>query len=166
MIVQISPELMAAVGATTATEFPDKLSAFIAESTKAKSSMLTLEALATRIEALEKKPTAEAVAGITEARVTEIVTAALANDTTKATIKAEASKVFLDAGAATGTHPVKPSPANPTPTANATADLIKAGKYEEAYAGDKALQAEFTDAKNFAAYAKANAAGQIRISNK
>lgn len=80
-------------------------------------------------------------------------------------VKELASLSAATALGSAGFQPVSPagqSEPDPAPAAQADA-LIAAGKYEEAWQASDALKAEFSSAKIFAAYTKANASGQVRI---
>jgi hypothetical protein len=170
--------LAKAIGATSASDFNEKLQAFIDTAKKLEAAMadtVTLEALEKRVAALETKLTAGP--GTSEARVTEMVAAAFpalfkANAESadgKKIIGAEASRITTEALASVGTQPVKPAPAPANPTPNAEFTRLEAeGKFEESFAlMSKAEKDEFCgDAKAYAAFRKAQAKGGVRISNK
>lgn len=54
----------------------------------------------------------------------------------------------------------------PDSNASASATLIASGDYEGAWKADKKLQEEFSNAKVYASYMKAETAGQVRIQGK
>lgn len=167
-IVKLSDDQLALIGAS-ASDFPQKFSAFIAEFEKNKTTMADpnpdYAALEKRVLTLER----DLLQGITRIQSLETRPAPLAEDAIKAVAKIEASRVTAEALAAIGTTPVKPTPAaadlNETPEAKAKA-LIKAGKFEEAYEANPALRAEFQNAKEFAAYCRAGRKGAFRISQR
>jgi hypothetical protein len=168
VIVKITESQLAAVGAKNESEFSAKFDSFVAASKQLETAMQNapdLSALEKRIAALESNPS------LTEARVSELFGAKISTSVSefvsgeagKKLIYAEASKAIVETAAATGTLPVKDSPV-PAVKTDAAADLVKAGKFEEAYAASAELQAEFPDAKCYAAYAKAEAAGRVKFS--
>jgi len=164
MLAKISAEVMKAIGAETASEVDSQMSAFIAEANKNKTSMaenqVTLESIQKSVTALEGKLLTEdrVRALITEqfnAASTKAVSDFLASDAGKKIIGAEASRVVMEAHAAIGTTPAKPSPA---PSAGGSAEeqskaLIAVGKYEEAFPLLSAAErSEFLGPKSYAAY--------------
>jgi len=168
VIVKLTLEQLALVGATNETDFAEKLTAYCANVKKLETSMSTLtddnSALVARLKAVEDRPvmTAEQVKQIATEASSGAVTLYLASDAGKGLIKAEASNVFLQAHAGTGTQPLKPSPA-PADPANKAQELLAAGDFEAAYAASKDLQAEFPTAKVFVAYARAEKEGRVKL---
>ena len=167
MIVKLTADQIAKLGAKDPADASIKLTAFFSAAAQLETVMAeqpSLAALESRIAALEKVP-----CGTTEARVKELISAEsnvpiktfIASDEGKKLIGAEASRVLMEGQAAIGTAPLKPSPA-PALADNAT-DLEAAGEYEKAFAASKEIRAEFPDAKCYAAYAKANKSGRIRF---
>lgn len=170
MLAKLLQEHLDAVGAKDESEFPAKMTAFVAAAKQLEKVMAEssdLSAVVKRLDAIE----AFNKTALTEARVSELVTAGVAGGVTaamttwagsaegKKLIGAEASRITAEAMAAVGTVPVKPAPA--PATSKTTKELIAAGKFEEAWAQDESLQAEFSNAKVYAAYAKAEAEGRI-----
>lgn len=172
MLAKLTSEMLAMVGATTVAEFPEKFAAFTKLAQENASAMAqnqtTLETLQASITALEGKL-------LTEARVKEIVGAESAtaiatwsgSDAGKKIIGAESSRITMEALASVGTTPAKPAPVSADAT-NATAiqNLEAQGKFEEAWAVDKNIQAEFPSAKGYAAFRRAQFNGQVRIATK
>lgn len=165
MLINVSAETLASVGATGAADFSEKLSAFAAEHQKFKlmaENSPDISAITKRLDALEARPV------ITEARITELVTAGVTSavapamtawagsDAGKKLIGAEASRIVMEAQAGTGTSPLKPSPAPAAQDpASQVKNLITAGKFEEAYALLSAEdQREYGDAGSYAGYMK------------
>jgi len=178
-IVKLTKEDMTLVGASSPSEFPDKLRAFAAASKKLETAMAETpdwKSFESRIVALET-----AIKTIpTEARIGEIVGTSVANsvptsmtawassEAGKKLIGAEASRITMEAFAATGTQPAKPAPASADAQAGADAakNFIAQGKFEEAYPLlTEEARAEFPDAKCYAAFQRANSKGQVRIAN-
>lgn len=167
MIVKLTVEQLALIGATTAEDFASKLESYCANVGKIEASMPKLST-----ENTDLKATLQKIEGalLTEASVKTIIAsdvpglakAYLASDEGKALIKAESSRVFLEAHAGTGTAPLKPSPAPADPALKVT-ELLAAGDFEAAYAASKDLQAEFPNAKVFAAYARAEHEGRVLL---
>ncbi len=168
MILKLTSAQIAAVGAKDESEFSAKFDAFVANAKQMETVMANSpdpSDLEARIEALEKNPVA-----LSEARVKELISSECAvpiktfigSTDGKALIFAEASRAVVETSAATGTTPAKDSPA-PAGKADAAADLVKAGKFEEAYAASAELQAEFPDAKCYAAFAKAESQGRVNF---
>lgn len=178
-IVKLTKEEMALVGASSASEFSAKLSAFCVAAKQLETAMADqpdFKTLENRIVAIETS-----VNGIpTDARIGEIVgasvstavpnamTAWASSDAGKKLIGAEASRITMAAFAAIGTQPVKPAPAGVESQAGEpVTNLIAQGKFEEAYPLLTAeAQAEFGDAKAYAAFQKANAKGLVRVVTK
>ena len=147
MIVKLTSEQVKLIGATDAKDFSEKFLAFVQEANELKDmadSPVDTSALEKRIADLE----ASAKTFTTEARVTTLVTEGATktlndwatSDAGKKIIGAEASRITLEAIAAIGTTPAKPSPANPaTPPANPKtfAELVN----EKVAAGMKKSQA-------------------------
>jgi len=157
------------VGAESPEQFASKLEAFHVEHQNLLTTMADkpdFSALEKRIADLESRPL------ITEARISEMLKASVsasietfaASDAGKKIIGAEASRVASTALASVGTQPVKPAPvaAEETPEQRLAA-LTQAGKHEDAYAQSPALQREFLSAKQYAAFMRANARGQVRV---
>jgi hypothetical protein len=134
-MVKITSEMLALVGAKTDAEFPEKFTAFVTKAKENETLMaekqVTLESLQTSITALEGKI-------LTEARVKEIcgesATSAIStwagSEGGKKIIGAEASRVVMEASAATGTAPAKPAPTSTEPAAvekKTFADIVQAG---------------------------------------
>lgn len=171
MIVKLTSEQVALVGATSATDFAEKFTAFCAEAKEIKSMAETtpdFSALEKRIADLEGgnlKLQEQVKTFTTEAQVktiaAETTTATLSSEGGKKIIEAEASRVVVAAMGGTGTTPVKPSPAA-GPDTNTSEHLIAQGKFEEAFAADKSIQAEFPDAKCYAAFMKNRSKVNIR----
>jgi hypothetical protein len=168
MLANVTVENLQAIGASDVADFQNKFSALLTEHNRLKSmaeSSPDLSALTKRIEALEAKP------NLTEARVSELVTAGVtpaitswaASDDGKKLIGAQASKITMEAMAAVGTQPVKPSPA-PALAGDQFDNLEAQGKFAEAYALKPELRAEFPDAGSYASYRKN--AHKVRISNR
>ena len=167
-VTNVSDAQMKLVGATSTKDFQAKLDLFLAQSSKLESdSSPLLVDLQSQITDLSAKI-------VSEARVTEIVSASVKSAVAefassaegKSLVAAEASRTFMSAGAATGTTPAKPAPASAdqveTPEAKATS-LARAGKYEEAFAAMPAnLKAEYVSAKYYAAYMRATKAGAVK----
>ncbi len=119
--------------------------------------------------------TLESAAGITEARVKELIGAEtavsiktfLAGDEGKMLIKTEASKTVMEAMAATGTTPNKPSPASAAPPETQAANFEAAGDYEKAFTLlPESERADFLDAKSYAAFQKANRKGAVILNER
>jgi hypothetical protein len=117
MLANVTAEMLEALGAKDVADFSSKLTEFISENNRLKSmadNSETISALTKRIEALEAKP------NLTEARVSELVTAGVTpaiaswagSEVGKKAIGAEASRIASEALASVGTVPVKPSPAS------------------------------------------------------
>jgi hypothetical protein len=159
MLVKLTSEQATLIGVTEAKDFAEKFAAFVQEHKELKDmaeQSPDFTALEKRVKALEDRPI---TASLTEAQVDSRVDAAIAGDKAKGVIETIASKKLAEAIGATGTTPAKPSPA---PAAEqGVKELIAAGKYEEAYAKSPELQAEFSDGKLYAAYAKGVASGKI-----
>lgn len=172
MLLNITNEMMAAVGASSKDEFSAKLSEFVAESNRVKNIMseqtTDLAAALKRIEALEKNI-------VTEARISELVDAGAASavskwaasDEGKKAIGAEASKMTVSALAAIGTTPAKPSPTPAAVDPDATIKALEAqGKFEEVFALlPKAEQRQHFNAKSYAAFRRASIRGQVRLNH-
>lgn len=165
IIVKLTAEDIALVGAKDGTEFAAKFPAFAATAKRMESVMAeqpTIAALEARIKTLET-----AAPAITETRVKELITAEtavpiktfLTGAEGKTIIGAEASRIVMEAMAASGTTPAKPSPA--APGADNPEQLEAAGEYEKAFAASKDIRAEFSSWQHYAAFAKANSAGRI-----
>jgi hypothetical protein len=104
--------------------------------------------------------------GITEAKVKEIVAAAIPRDV-QAIAHNVASRTVVEALAAIGTSPAKPTPVGSAETPEVQASsLITAGKYEEAWAADPKLQREFLSASSCAAFFRAQKRGGVSIATK
>lgn len=173
MIVKLSAEELALVGAKDATDFNAKFAAFVSAAKQMESVMAdqpTIASLVSRIDDLEKLPQ-----GATEARVKELITAEsvvpirtfLSTDEGKRIIGAESSRITMEALAAVSTSPNKPSPAAATPAAADVSALEASGEYEKAFPMLPAeTRADFADAKSYAAFAKANRKGAVLINQK
>lgn len=171
-ITNVTDEQMKALGATSTKDFSAKLDLFLAQSAKhelSSDSPLLLD-LQNQITALSGKfPT--------EARVTEIVSAAagkslsdfVASVDGKKMIAAEASRIAMESGAAIGTTPAKPAPAGAgeveSPEVKAAA-LARSGKFDEAFALLPAAQkSEFINAKYYGAFMRAQKSGAVKQIN-
>lgn len=156
--VKITPELLAAVGAKTEDEFSAKLvEKLLGIGAQAPDAALTL-----RVTACEGKvgTIESSVAALPKpmdkAAIEAIAVAAIPADI-KALAKTEGSRAAVTALANTGSsQPAAANPQNADEGGNGTPvlALIEAGKFDEAYAADKKAQAEFGDAKVYAAYMK------------
>ena len=172
MLAKISSENVKALGAADAAEFDAKLTKFIADSKLMAESKVTLETLATSITELEGKLISETrikelvAEGAGSAATTAISTWAT-SEAGKKIIGGEASRITAEALANVGTQPAKPAPVG-ADASNATAvqNLEAQGKFEEAWAADKNIQAEFPTAKGYAAFRRAQINGQVRITIK
>jgi len=168
-IVKLEDQMLALVGAATPEEFPAKLTAFVSTATHISKEFMAekkeLQDFEARISALEAKPqlTEARVGEILGASVSKAVTDFASSDAGRKVIGAEASRITMEALASVGTQPVKGSAAPAEPAANTATGLIAAGKFEEAFAASKELQAEFPSAKHFTSYARAEAAGRINF---
>lgn len=113
-IVKLSEAQMALVGAKTADEFPERLTAFHAankqiETVLAKAPDLT--ALESKISALEKSILPEArISEIASASAAAAVSAFVSGEEGRKVIGAEASRITMEALANVGTQPVKSAP--------------------------------------------------------
>lgn len=187
-MVKLTAETLALVGATGAADFSEKLSAFcakakenetaMAEQTNAIEQLQTLAAaLRTDLNALKASAiNAEQCDARIDARCERhipVTTAAIeswsASQNGKKIIGAEASRITVEALAAVGVNPAKPSPApaagSDTPEQKAAA-LVAEGKYEEAYRLDKNAQAEFVTAKSYAAFMRNRNSVKITNTNR
>lgn len=166
-IVKLTDAQIALIGATGPEDFGAKLESFCATKTQLETAMANQPDFATFESRLK---TLEGATPLTEAKVKEIVTAStpdavkafVASEDGQKAVHASASKAVIGAAAATGTLPVKDTPA-PAAGATGAADLVKAGDYAGAWAISPELKAEFPDAKCYEAYAKAEAAGRVNI---
>jgi hypothetical protein len=120
--------------------------------------MSDILALTARLEALERQLTTLNLGF--DAKVKDFIATEA-----RTLAKAEASRVVVEALAAVGTSPAKPSPAAADMHASAS-NLIAAGKYEEAWAADPKLQREFLTASSCAAFFRAQKRGGIAIPTK
>lgn len=165
MLVKLTADQIAKLGAKDPADAAVKLAAFFIASAQLETVMAeqpTLAALETRIAALEKLPDS-----LTEARVREIVTAEsavpiktfISSAEGKQLIGAEASRITMEALAGVSTIPAKPSPA--PAAADNVEQLEAAGEYEKAFNASKDLRAEFDTWTQYAAFAKANKSGRI-----
>jgi hypothetical protein len=156
MVANISEDLT--LGAKNPAEFSTALASLISENNRLKSmaeSSPDLSALTKRIEALEAKP------NLTEARVGELVTAGVTpaitswagSEVGKKAIGSEASRITMEAMAAIGTQPVKPSPA-PVVTGNSFRISKRRASLLKPMRSSRELRAEFPDAGSYAAYRK------------
>lgn len=167
-IIKLSDEVLALIPGATKENFSEKFTAFHRAAKEMETAMAAQPDFAALEGRIAKLESATPAAGVTEARVKELVTAELGSDASKKSIEAiaqaKASATVIEASAATGTQPVKPAPAPAAGETNVK-DLISAGKFEEAYAASAELQKEFPDAKCFAAYAKSEAAGRVSFAS-
>lgn len=177
MIIKLSAECLAAVGAKTADEFPSRLAALLNTCSGMAAKITGLETgfatatetignLETALDTAEKTITAQAgkittletavgnPAAMTEARIKTIATEA-------ATIAGSSEAMKAIGATGNGAPPAPPS--NNAGAATGTAALIAAGKFEEAWTADKNVQAEFPTAKGYAAFMRAQSNGQVRI---
>ena len=156
IIIKLSSEALAAVGAKTDADFSAAFAKTISDLNASAKTIAELQsanktlsdslaASALQITALEKSVkdlTASVGNVLTEARVREIAEAA-------------GSKAAVGAVGAVGAGAPPAAPSNSAqPPAAAADNLIAAGKYAEAWAADKNLQAEFPTAESFAAFKK------------
>lgn len=175
-VVKLTDEQMAAVGAVGAADFTDKLSAFAAKAQaneKAMADSPSLQAILDRLTAVEGKIISEdrvkAIVG--EQIVSAVVKGCetyFSSEACKNAIHAEASRTVMATMAATGTTPVKASPApagDNTPEQKA-AVLNAEGKYEEAWKADKNLRAEFPTAKSYSAFMRHRHQVRVSVSEK
>ena len=126
-------------------------------------------AIFTRLEAIEKretpaafdpKPLNDKIAAL-EDKLSKMPTEAQV----KEWAEAAASLKAIDAVSSVGHQATVIAPANPTnstTTANTSDKLIAEGKYEEAWVASPAIQAEFGEAKVYAAYMRAAVSGKIK----
>jgi hypothetical protein len=164
MLAKLLSEHLAAIGAKDVSEVSSKLTEFIAEHNRIKTMadnapVPVTEARVNELISAAVKPL------LTEARATELITSTIAtaipaamsawagSEGGKKLIGAEASRITAEAMAATGTVPVKPAP-TPAGGVDDVEALEAAGKYEEAYAKSRNIQAEFPSAANYAAFRK------------
>lgn len=171
MMVNLSDDVLAAMGAKTPAEFSSKL----AELVTASQTKSIMAEQTTNFETLEKRIAAlEGAKPLTEARVSELMTASLkpalsdwaASVEGKQLIGAEASRITAAALAAVGTNPAKPTPANAelVEAADRIAALEKGGKFEEAYALLPAAdRGQFLGPKSYGAFRRAQMRGQVRL---
>lgn len=160
--------MVAKLGATDAADGATKLSAFFATAATNEKFMadskVTLETLQASLTALEGKIVTEArIKEICGTSATEAISTWAASDAGKKIIGGEASRITMEALANVGTQPAKPAPAGNQDAAATVKGLIAEGKYAEAWALDKNLQAEFPTAGVYAAYAKAEANGRVSV---
>lgn len=170
MLIKLTAEQVALIGATGPEDFQAKLEAYAANVKRIESAMEKTTSentnLKGQLEAFEKRVAKlESVTPLTSADGAVLIKSYLEGTEGKGLIKGEASRVFLEAHASTGTTPLKPTPAA-ADAATETDNLIKAGNYEGAWARSKDLQAEFPDAKCYAAYARLESQGRVKISSK
>lgn len=170
MLVKLTAEQIAKLGAKDPADASAKLTAFFAANAQLETAMDNqpdFASIESRIKSLES-----AAPAITEARVKELIGAEanvpikafLSGDEGKKLIGAESSRVTMELMGATGTTPVKPAPAASAPIGGDANSLIAAGKFEEAFPLLPAeARADFADAKSFAAYQKAMNKGAVLI---
>lgn len=174
MLIKLSAAALAAVGAKTADEFPEALVKLLND-TKAAASAQAI-AVTDLQSALKTATDAAAELKLTvaaQAKTIEDLTAKIGNPSTltEARIKeiatASGSAEAMKAIGLTGNGaPPAPPANNGSDAKTGVAALIAAGKFEEAFAADKNIQAEFDNAKSYAAFMKANYRGQVKITAK
>lgn len=161
MLVNLSDSEVAAIGAKSSSEFPAAFATFVKDFNNFKAmaeNSITEARIIELIKAENKTQLTEASVGkiVTDAIATAMPTAMTAwagSESGKLAIGAEASKKAMEVMSATGTSPLKPSPA-PAAGTDDVASLEAAGKYEEAYAKSEAIRAEFPTKENYAAFKK------------
>jgi hypothetical protein len=118
MLAKISAEVLKEIGATNASEVDSKMAAFISEANQNKASMAENKTTLETLQASVTKMEGQLANLLTEAKVKEICGAATTDaistwavsDAGKKIISGEASRVVMEAHAAIGTVPAKPSP--------------------------------------------------------
>lgn len=170
MTVKLSPEQITALGGLKdASEFGAKFETLQAKAGKADQMETENKTQASKIDTLtsDLKNLSETVSKL-DARVKTVDMDA---------VKAAAKEAGLEAGSLAATKAlgqvgasgagVVPAQANDgASNASGSAALIEQGKYAEAWAADKSIQDEFSDANAYAGYMKASAAGRVRIYSK
>lgn len=177
MLIKLSAECLTAIGAKSADEFPGKLVALLvtcaglsATVSKQETTITTMQEAHNVLVASQKtgNETITAQAGkialientlgnpaaMTESKIKEIATIAGS---------AEAAKALGETGTTPPAPPAQTAAGGGTGSEQFTS-LIKAGKYEEAFAfGNAELKAEFSSAKAYASYMKNSKAGRVSI---
>ena len=173
MLLKVSAEQLALVGAATAEEFPAKLSEKVKSmgdvSADISALTQTVNTLAKTVGDLQstvsKCPTESRVTELVTAGVTSSMNAWASSPEGEKLIGAKASKIAMDALGSVGTVPVKAAPLAPEQTLVSQAEtLLAGGKFEEAFPMLKRdKQAEFADSpKVYAAFMRHS--HQTRIS--
>jgi len=171
MLVKLSSEMLAIIGgANNAAEGADKLSAYLKTAKENATAMAenksTQESFEASLKAMEERLSAkiDKVDSGISGKAESAISAWSASAEGKKIIGAEASRICMESLAAVGTQPAKPAPVGATDTTTTAKGLIAEGKFEEAYALDKDIRAEFPSAKHFATYARAEAEGRVSFS--